>query len=172
MTGKGGTLDIAAAEGGTVVSIPARLHHGWREGHNSDRGTSLTEDPQFGSLRSYCYDFEGTKHWLQKYQWRRQKFPLQLQQVEEQDQVTQNFGKLRERCMEMDPTKQPWNNWISQEIWQLIAHRAMLRHTGHLCQTGGHCLHCQIGASLHKDQADCTANAGANIDTKLAGGNV
>jgi hypothetical protein len=48
----------------------------------------------------------------------------------------------------------------------------MLCHTGRLCQAGGRCLHRQIGASLCKDQADCTAHVGALIESELAGGNV
>ena len=55
--------------------------------------------------------------------WRsRQKFPLQLAPLGEQDGVTQIFGRLREECEEKDPTKRPWNNWISKETWRLIAH--------------------------------------------------
>jgi hypothetical protein len=65
-----------------------------------------------------------------------------------------------------------WNDWISPETWQLIAHRAMLCRTKRLCQTGGCCLHRQIGASLRADQVACMANVGVSIDTKLTGGNV
>jgi hypothetical protein len=68
--------------------------------------------------------------------------------------------------------KQKQNNWILEESWRLIAHRAMLRHTGRLCQAGGRCLHHQVGASLCKDRADCTAHVGALIKSELAGGNV
>jgi hypothetical protein len=53
-----------------------------------------------------------------------------------------------------------------------IARQAMLRCTGHLCQTGGHCLHSQIGASLFKDRVDQTAQVGCAIESKLVGGNV
>ncbi len=48
----------------------------------------------------------------------------------------------------------------------------MLRRTGRLCQTGGHRLHCQIGVSLHKDQADRTSHVGTMIESELTGGNV
>jgi hypothetical protein len=64
------------------------------------------------------------------------------------------------------------NNWILEESWQLIAHRAMLRCTGHLCQMGGHHSHCQIGASLRKDQADWMSRIGTMIKSELTGGNV
>jgi hypothetical protein len=52
----------------------------------------------------------GQKGRLKKYWWSHQKFPLQLPPVEEQDQVTCQFGKLREECKETDPTKRLWNS--------------------------------------------------------------
>ncbi len=64
------------------------------------------------------------------------------------------------------------NDWILEESWQLIAHRAMLRRTGRLCQTGGHSLYRQIGASLCKDRAKHTKGVGTQIESELAGGNV
>jgi hypothetical protein len=88
---------------------------------------------------------------LKLYRQRRQWFPLQLTPVEEQDQQTRLFGELRKTCEEDAPMKRKQNDWISEESWRLIAHRAMLRHTGRLCQAGGRRLHCQIGASLRKD---------------------
>jgi hypothetical protein len=102
----------------------------------------------------------------------RQRFPLQLPPVEEQDQQMRLFGELRKTCEEDAPTRQKQNDWILEESWRLIAHRAMLRHTGHLCQAGGRCLHHQVGASLRKDQADCTSHVGMLIESELAGGNV
>jgi hypothetical protein len=92
--------------------------------------------------------------------------------VEEQDQQTRLFGELQKTCEEDAPTKRKRNDWISEKSWRLIAHRAMLRHTGCLCQAGGHRLHRQIGASLRKDRADRTAHVGALIKLELAGGNV
>jgi hypothetical protein len=109
---------------------------------------------------------------LKLYHQRRQRFPLQLPPVEEQDQQTRLFGELRKTCEEDAPTKRKRNDWLLEESWRLIAHRAMLRHTGCLCQAGGRRLHCQIGASLRKDRADRTANVGALIELELAGGNV
>jgi hypothetical protein len=86
----------------------------------------------------------GRKGRLKKYRRGRQKFPLQLAPLGEQDGVTQLFGRLKEEYKEMDPKKRPWNDWISEETWRLIAHRAMLRRAGRLCQTGGRRLHRQI----------------------------
>jgi hypothetical protein len=92
--------------------------------------------------------------------------------VEEQDQQTGLFGELQKTCKEDAPTKRKRNDWILEESWQLIAHRAMLCHTGRLCQAGGRRLHRQIGASLRKDTADRTAHIRALIKLELAGGNV
>ncbi len=69
-------------------------------------------------------------------------------------------------------TRHKRNNLIWEESWRLIAHRAMLHCTGRLCQMGGGCLHCQIGTSLCKDQADQTATVGSMVKSEFAGGNV
>ena len=84
---------------------------------------------------------KGRKGRLKNYRRSRQKFHLQLPPVELQDGVTEIFRELRGECNEKDPVSCLWNNWISKEIWGLIAHQAMLRHSGRLCQRGGHCLH-------------------------------
>jgi hypothetical protein len=81
--------------------------------------------------------FRGRKGRFKKYWWNCQRFPLQLAPLGEQDRVTHLFGRLKEECKEAVPTKRPWNDWISAETWRLIAHRAMLRRTGRLCQTRG-----------------------------------
>jgi hypothetical protein len=109
---------------------------------------------------------------LKLYRQRRQRFPLQLPPVEERDQQMSLFGELRKTCEEDAPTRRKQNNWILEESWRLIAHRAMLRHTGRPCQAGGRRLHRQIGASLRKDQADRTSHVGTLIESELAGGNV
>ncbi len=64
------------------------------------------------------------------------------------------------------------NGWILEESWWLFTHQAMLRHTGRLCQAGGHRSNCQIGASLQKDRINQTATVGATVEAELAGGNV
>jgi hypothetical protein len=114
----------------------------------------------------------GWKGRIKKYRWSRQTFPLKLAPLGEQDGVTGLFGKLREECKETDPKKRPWNDWISEETWRLIAHQVMLRRAGRLCQTGGRRLHRQIGAALRNDRRDRTARVGENIVAELAGGNV
>ncbi len=63
-------------------------------------------------------------------------------------------------------------DWILEESWGLIAHQAMLRRTGRLCQTGGHHMDRRIGVSLQKDWTDQTAKVGAAVEAELAGGNV
>ena len=64
----------------------------------------------------------GRKGRLKKYRRSRQKFPLQLAPLGEQDGVTRLFGRLKEECKETDPKMQPWNDWILEETWRLIAH--------------------------------------------------
>jgi hypothetical protein len=64
------------------------------------------------------------------------------------------------------------NGWILEETWRLIAHQVMLRCTGCLCKTGGHCLNHQIGVSLQKDWTDQKAAVGATVEAELARGNV
>jgi hypothetical protein len=66
-----------------------------------------------------------------------QTFPLQLPSVEEQDEQTRLFGELRKSCKEDALMGRKRNDWISEESWRLIAHRAMLCRTGRLCQTRG-----------------------------------
>jgi hypothetical protein len=48
----------------------------------------------------------------------------------------------------------------------------MLRRTGRLCQTVAHTMQRQIWASLKTDCAARTAQVGAAIEAKLAGGDV
>jgi hypothetical protein len=91
---------------------------------------------------------------LKLYHQCQQMLPLQLPPVEEQDEQTCLYGELQKTCKEEVPTRRKHNNWILEESLQLMAHRTMLRCTGHLCQTGGRCLHHQIGTSLCKDWAD------------------
>jgi hypothetical protein len=74
---------------------------------------------------------------LKPYRQCRQQYPLQLLPVEEQDEQTHLFGELRKTCEEEMPMRRKQNNWILEESWQLLAHRAMLHCTGRLCQTGG-----------------------------------
>ncbi len=64
----------------------------------------------------------GRKVRLKKYRRSRQKFPLQLAPLGEQDGVMRLFLRLKEECEETDPKKRPWNDWISEETWRLIAH--------------------------------------------------
>ncbi len=93
----------------------------------------------------------GRTGWLKLFCQHRQRFPLQLPPVAEQGEQTCLFGELRKTCKEETPTRRKQNDWILEESWRLIAHRAMLDRTGRLCQTGGRRLHRQISASLRKD---------------------
>ena len=54
-------MDLAAAEGGAVVSIPAGLLSGKGAGHwpISECGVLLTKDPRLGSSCRHCVHLEG-----------------------------------------------------------------------------------------------------------------
>jgi hypothetical protein len=58
-----GTVDLAAAEGGTVVPIPTRFYYGQGGRYEgiSKCGISTTEVPRFGPSRRRCQNFEGTE---------------------------------------------------------------------------------------------------------------
>jgi hypothetical protein len=108
---------------------------------------------------------------LKRYRKSRQTFPLQLSPVEEQDVQTRLFGELKDTCVDTK-TQRTRNDWISEECWRLIAHRAMLRRTGRLCKAGGRRLRRQISALICRDRADRTERVGTLIETELTGGNV
>ncbi len=59
----GSLMDLATAEGGEVVPIPAGLLSGEGDGYHpiSERGVPTAEDPLFGSSRCHIVDLEGTK---------------------------------------------------------------------------------------------------------------
>ncbi len=128
--------------------------------HNLDHWAVVASiwKEKVGKLKRYCKS--------------RQTFPLQLPPVEEQDAQTRLFGELQATCKDDAPTRQKRSDWISEESWQLIAHRAMLRRTGRLCQTGGCRMQHQIGALLCKDRADRMERVGTLIESKLTGENV
>ncbi len=96
----------------------------WPRIHDSDQRAivALIRRGRSGQLWRYLHD--------------RLRFPLQLPPVEEQDGQTSLFGELRKTCEEEAPPRRQQNDWISEESWRLIAHRAMLRRTGRLCQAG------------------------------------
>ncbi len=54
-------MDLEAAEGGEVVSLPARLYYGQGGGHEgiSECGLSAAEVPRFGPSCCRCQYFEG-----------------------------------------------------------------------------------------------------------------
>jgi hypothetical protein len=130
-----------------------------------DADATLIQNVAFRQRRIHTLDhpavavslLRGRHGQLRKYRQCHQTFPLQLPPVEEQVEQTRLFGDLQKTCEENKLARRKGSNWILEESWRLIAHRAMLRHTGRLCQTRGCCLHCQIGASLCKDRVDQTA---------------
>ncbi len=98
--------------------------------------------PRFHTLDHWAIVASIVRGWhgqLKLYRRRRQRFPLQLPPVEEQDQQTCLFGELQKNCKENAMMKRLKNNWILEESWWLIAHQVMLGHTSHLYQAGGRC---------------------------------
>jgi len=167
-------VDLAAAEGGRwyhsqpdyIMAREVDTRAFWSVGFQQPRFHDSDHRAVVARI------LRGRKGSLKKYQRSRQKFPLQLAPLGEQDGVTRLFERLREECKENDLKQQPWNDWILEETWRLIAHRAMLRYAGRLCQMGGCWLHHQIGAALRKDRRDRTARVGMSIVAKLAGSNI
>ena len=122
-----------------MVPLPTRLYYGQGVDTTAFRSVGFWQ-PRFHDTdhRAVVANISrGQNGRIKKYRQSRQTFPLKLAPLGEQDGATRLFGKLREECKETDPKKRSWNDWISEETWRLIAHRAMLRRTGRLCQTGG-----------------------------------
>jgi hypothetical protein len=145
-----------------------------------DRDTKLFHNVAFQQPRIHGLDHQALvvsilRGWpgrLKRYCQCCQMLPLQLPLVEEQDEQTRLFGELRKSCKEDALTWWKQNNWILEESWWPIAHRAMLRHIHRLCQMRGCRLYRQIGALLCKDPAEHMKGVGTQIEPKLAGGNV
>jgi hypothetical protein len=91
---------------------------------------------------------------MKLYRQRCQRFPLYLPPVEKQDQLTRLLGELQNTCKENATQQRMKYDWILEESWQLIAHRAMLCCTSRLCPKGGRHMDRQIGVSLQKDRTD------------------
>jgi hypothetical protein len=174
MTGKGGEMDLATTEGGTLASVPTRLLHGLGQRPEAFSHVAFWK-PRFltSDHRAVVASIVRRRHGRLKLYCRHcQQFPLQFPPVEEQDQQTGLFGELQKTCEENVTMWGMKNDWILEESWQLLAHQATLRHTGRLCQMGGRCLNRRIGISLQKDRTNRTAMVGAAVEAELAGGNV
>ncbi len=167
-------MDLVAAEGGAVVSLPAKLLPGKGRDVGQFRNVAFCR-PRIHDFNHHAVVASISRGWtgrLKKYQCQRQKFPLALPPVEEQDEVTRAFGELRKTCAEGERRTRKHGNWISSETWHLIKQRLMVRRSGRLCQVGGRCLTRQIFASLKQDWEACMASVGSTIEAKFAGGNV
>ena len=63
---------------------------------------------------------------LKEYQRKRQEFPLHLPPIEQQDDMTQAFEKLKATCEEPEKTKAHWRDWVSDSMWAMIKQRTLL----------------------------------------------
>ncbi len=109
---------------------------------------------------------------MKEYRRKRQEFPLLLPPIEQQDEMTQAFKKMKVACEEPERTKAHWRNWMSNSTWLLIKHRTSLRRAGQLHRSEGQRMQRAIHAALKKDHAARTAQVGESIVAELAEGNV
>ena len=61
---------------------------------------------------------------------KRQEFPLHLPPIEQHDDMTQAFEKLKAVCEEPEMTKAHWRNWMSNNTWVMIKQRTSLKRAG------------------------------------------
>ena len=106
---------------------------------------------------------------LKKYCRQQQRFPLRLPPGTH-DGLMRDFKTLRLTCEKPEPKRQQGNDWFSDKTWNIISHRTILCRTGRLCQTAAHKMQREIWTSLKTDHAARTAQVGAAIKAKLAGG--
>jgi hypothetical protein len=107
-----------------------------------------------------------------EYRRKRQKFPLQLPPVEQQDDLTRAFKALKVTCEEPETTKAHWRDWMSDSTWLLIKQRTSLCRAGQLRQLEGRRMQRAIHAALKRDRTAQTARIGESIVAELAEGKV
>jgi hypothetical protein len=123
---------------GPLASVPTRLLYGMGQRREAFRNVAFWQ-PRFHTSdhRAVVASIVRGRHGQLKLYCRRcQRFPLQLPPIEEQDQQTRLLGELQKTCKENATMQQMKNNWILEESWHLLAHRAMLCRISHLCQIG------------------------------------
>jgi hypothetical protein len=109
---------------------------------------------------------------LKEYRRKRQEFPLHLPPIEQQDDMTQAFKKLKAAWEEPEMTKAHWRDWMSDNTWAMIKQHTSLKRAGQLCWAEGQRMQRAIHAALKRDRAGRTAQVGELIVTELAEGNV
>jgi hypothetical protein len=109
---------------------------------------------------------------LKEYRRKWQEFLLHLPPIEQQDEMTRTFEKMKVTCKESGTTKAHWRNWMSDSTWLLIKQCTSLRRAGQLDQSEGQRMQRAIHAALKRDHAARTAQVGESIVAKLAKGNV
>jgi hypothetical protein len=74
---------------------------------------------------------------LTEYRRKRQEFPLHLPPIEQQDDMTQAFEKVKAACKDPEMTKAHWRDWMSNNTWAMIKQRTLLKRAGQLRRAEG-----------------------------------
>ena len=112
----------------------------WSRYHDSDHRAVI------GTIRT------GRRR-LKEYRRKRQEFPLHLPPIEQQDDMTQAFKKLKAACEEPETTKAHWRDWMSNNMWAMINQSTSLIWAGQLRQAEGQRMQRAIHAALKRDRA-------------------
>ena len=85
---------------------------------------------------------------MKEYRRKRQEFPLHLPPIEQQDDMTQAFEKLKAACEEPETTKAHWRDWMSDNTWAMIKQCTSLKRAGQLRWAEGQRMQRAIHAAL------------------------
>ena len=107
---------------------------------------------------------------MKEYRRKQQEFPLHLPPIEQQDEMTGAFEKIKVASEEPETTKAHWRDWMSNSTWLLIKQRTSLCRAGQLCRSEGQRMQCAIHAALKKDRTARMAQVGESITANLAEG--
>ena len=109
---------------------------------------------------------------IQKYRKKRHRFPVQLPRYGPLTYLEQTFTKLQNECQPPPPRERKANNWISNDTWRAIDHRAMLRKRGNLTKKLQREWGRKIKAGLKSDRRQRSSEAAASIELLLNSGDL
>jgi hypothetical protein len=58
---------------------------------------------------------------------------MHLPPIEQQDEMTRAFEKLKVASKEPEAMKAHWRDWMSDSTWAMIKQRTLLKRAGQLC---------------------------------------